>query len=248
MKTNIAIAVLQVLLGLAMVTTCLGQQSSSTQAGAQNKPVSVGEDPSAKIVRADGSTITGTHYWNPYFGFSIELPRGWVIPAQQEVDTMQEKNIKNLVKEDPVLQEEAARSRITSTPPLVVIENNAGKEGFDRRGFELIASDISAEQGPLTPEAYLKAVAQFAKEKKLPVEYSGTPEKVTVNGTILWKTKLKETTNGHVQYVRQYVAIIKKCAVQYLLVGPDDAGLEELEPVIRSLHFSSSANDSERLP
>lgn len=170
----------------------------------------------------------------------MELPKGWIIPPQQQVEDMQEKNIENLTKGDPELQEAAARSRITSTPPLVVIENNPGKEGFDRRGFELIASDLSRESGTLSGEFYLKVIAQVARDKKLPVEYLGTPEKVTINGKVLWKAKLKETSGGHVQYVRQYVAILKKCAVQYMLIGPDDASLEELEPVIQSLHFSSS--------
>jgi hypothetical protein len=63
-----------------------------------------------------------------------------------------------------------------------------------------------------------------------------------IAGETLWKARLKETTNGHVQFVREYLAFRKKCAVQFLLIGPDDAGLEELEPVIRSLHFFSSIN------
>ena len=240
MKMSIRIAAFYASILLAFIAGSLGQQSS-TVPGSQNKAPN-GEESPAKVARADGSTITGNRYWNPYFGFSIELPKGWTIAPQQQVETMQEKNLKNLAKDDPELQEEAARSRVTSTPPLVVIENNASKEGFDRRGFELIASDISGESGPLTGEAYFKAVAQFARDKKLPVEYLGTPEKVTINGKVLWKAKLKEIINGHVQYVRQYVAILKKCAVQYMLIGPDDAGLDELEPIIQSLRFSPSPN------
>lgn len=154
---------------------------------------------------------------------------------------MQKKNLENLTKDDPGLREEAARARMLSAPPLVVVENDPKKEGFDRRGFELLASDVSGETNP-NEEAFLKAAAQLVREKKLPVEYLGPPEKVLIDGRTLWKAKLKETTNGHVQYARQYVAILKKCAVQFLLVGPEDGNLEELEPVIQSLHFSSSPN------
>jgi hypothetical protein len=240
MKLSIKIAFFHVLLSFALVATCLGQLSSPAPSGAQDKSVSNGES-STKIVRSDGSTITGSHYWNPYFGFSIELPKGWTIAPQQEVETMQKKNMESLTKNDPQLVEEGARARMVSAPALVVIENDPRKEGFERRGFELLASDVSGEASP-SGDAFLKAAAQLMREKKLPVEYIGAPEKVNIEGKTLWKAKLKETTNGHVQYVRQYVAILKKCAVQYLLVGPDDAGLEELESVIQTLHFSPSSN------
>src|SRR5207245_7685890 len=120
----------------------------------------------------------------------------------------------------------AACACIVNSPPLVVIENGPSKGGFERRGFQLPASDVSGEAGPLSGDAFLKAAAQLMREKSLPVEYLGVPEKVLINGKTLWKAKLRETTNGHDQYARQYVAIVKKCAVQYLLVGPNDAGLE----------------------
>jgi hypothetical protein len=241
MKLSIRIASLNLVLSFALVAACLGQQSSSPQSGAKDKSVSNSETPT-KIVRSDGSTITGSHYWNPYFGFSIELPKGWVIVPQQEVETMQKKNVESMTKNDPELVEEAARARMVSAPPLVVVENDPRKEGFERRGVELLASDVSGEAGPLSGDAFFKAAAQMMREKKLPVEYTGALEKVNIEGRTLWKAKLKETTNGHVQYVRQYVAILKKCAVQYLLIGPDDAGLEDLESVIQTLHFSSSPN------
>ena len=241
MKLRMGIAPFHVSLSFALVATCLGQQSSSPSSGAQDKSISNSES-STKIVRSDGSTITGSHYWNPYFGFSIELPRGWMIAPQQEVEAMQKKNMKSLTKNDPELVKEAARARMVGAPPLVVIENDPSKEGFERRGFELLASDVSGEAGPLSGDAFLKAAAQLMREKSLPVEYLGVPEKVLINGKTLWKAKLRETTNGHVQYARQYVAIVKKCAVQYLLVGPNDAGLEELESVIQTLHFSPSPN------
>jgi hypothetical protein len=241
MKMSIKIAAFHISISLGLVAACLGQPSS-TMPETQSKPTSNGEESTVKIVRSDGSTITGNHYWNPYFGFSIELPKGWTIGPQQEVEAMQQKNMESLTKDAPELKAEAARVRVVSAPPLVVVENDPKKEGFDRRGFELLASDTSGEAGPLSGEAFLKATAQLIREKRLPVEYLGLPEKVLVDGRTLWKAKLKETTNGHVQYVRQYVAILKKCVVQYLLVGPDDAGLEELEPVIQSLRFSSSPN------
>jgi hypothetical protein len=238
MKVSTKTAFFQVLLSFALAATCLGKQSNPAPSGAQDKPVSNAES-STKIVRSDGSTITGSHYWNPYFGFSIELPKGWTIAPQQQVETLQKKNMESLTKNDPELAEKGARALMVSAPPLVVIENDPLKEGFERRGFELLASDVSGEANP-SGDAFLKATAQLMRDKKLPVEYIGAPEKLNVEGRTLWKAKLKDTTNGHVQYVRQYVAILKKCAVQYLLVGPDDAGLGELESVIQTLHFSSS--------
>lgn len=239
MKTSISIVAFCVSISLALATASLGQQPSA--AGDQEKSASNSKESSGKIVRSDGSTVTGNHYWNPYFGFSIELPKGWTIAPQQEVETTQKENMERLTKGDPKLMEEGVRALVLSAPPLIVVESDPKKEGFNRRGFELLASDVSGEPNP-NEEAYLKAAAQLVPEKKLPVEYLGPPERVLIDGRTLWKAKLKETTNGHVQYARQYVAIVKKCAVQFVLVGPEDGSLEELEPVIQSLHFSSFPN------
>ena len=163
MKMSISIAALYVSIPLALPTVCLGQRSSNTP-GDQKKPASNSEESSGNIVRSDGSAITGSHYWNPYFGFSIELPKRWIVAPQQEVESLQKKNLENLTKDDPGLREEAARARMLSAPPLVVVENDPKKEGFDRRGFELLASDVSGETNP-NEEAFLKAAAQLVRER-----------------------------------------------------------------------------------
>jgi hypothetical protein len=198
--------------------------------------------PADKIVRSDGSIIAGDFYTNRYFGFSIELPKGWTIAPEKQVEAQQKATEDKLAETDPKLKEDVMRSRMLSGPTLVVVENTSGKEGFNRRGVEILASDVSGEQEPLSGEAFFKAAAEVMRDRKLPVEYLGSAEKIMIAGETLWKARLKETTNGHVQFVREYLAFRKKCAVQFLLIGPDDAGLEELEPVIRSLHFFSSIN------
>jgi hypothetical protein len=199
-------------------------------------------EPADKIIRSDGSIIIGNVYRNLYFGFSIELPKGWTIAPEKDVEVQQKAAEDKLAETDPKLKEDVVRSRMLSAPTLVVVENTSGKEGFDRRGVEILASDVSGEHEPFSGEAFFKAAAEVMRERKLPVEYLGNVEKIMIAGETLWKARLKETTSGHVQFVREYLAFRKKCAVQFLLIGPDDAGLEDLEPVIHSLHFFSSIN------
>src|SRR5437660_12062376 len=100
MKLRMGIAPFHVSLSFALVATCLGQQSSSPSSGAQDKSISNSES-STKIVRSDGSTIIGSHYWNPNFGFSIDFQRGWMIAPNQEYEANEKKNMKSSSKYDP---------------------------------------------------------------------------------------------------------------------------------------------------
>ena len=115
-------------------------------------------EPADKIIRSDGSIIIDNVYRNPYFGFSNELPKGWTIAPEKEVEAQQKATQDKLAETDPKLKEDFMRSRmLVSAPTLVAVENTSGKTGFEGKRVEILALDVSGEQEPLSGEALFNA-------------------------------------------------------------------------------------------
>lgn len=197
--------------------------ATTPQTGSSNKLRPTG-------LAARGGSINAGVYTNSAFGFSLQIPPGWVV----------------VPSDDPVIkptkgQPTASTPRQTVRVLLVVTENNPLKRSYRRRSIQVTATRLTVQTGPATAADYLTYSRKTAKEQGMAVEYLGEPKEVTISGRKLSEIDLNSNTSGGLQHVEQYVTVEKDVLLQFLLVSPDQAGLKDLQPYIQSLRFKSAA-------
>jgi hypothetical protein len=193
------------------------------------------------VVNSDGSTVTGNRYANPFFRFTFDFPKDWVVHSNAVAKKTMDENKKKLVDGNPELAAAANRPDV-SAPLLAASEATAYGNSKTARTVKLLVSDVSGEKRQGTAVDYLNSVAAMAREKKLPIEFLSTPEAITVNGKKLAKAYLKMPWEGSIYYVAMYALEEKKYMLQFMFTSPEREGLASLEPWMQTLQFADKAS------
>jgi len=188
-----------------------------------------------KIVNPDGSFITGDRYANPFFGFTIDFPHGWMVHSNIIAKKMMEENGRKIAAGNPELEAEE-RKPDASAPLLAVSEPIAYKNNSTGRTWKILASDVGGEKEPITAENYEKALVALVKEGKMPFELVSEPELVTINGNRMAKLYLKMKFEDATYHAIMWALPFREYVVQFIATSPEVDGLADLEPVIQSLH------------
>lgn len=200
----------------------------------QQSPSAPQADPSSKLrptgLDATGGSIADGVYTNSAFGFSLQIPPGWVV----------------VPSDAPVIKPAKGQTSANTTGQtlrvlLVVTENAPLKKSYQRRSVQVTATRLAVQTGPATASDYLAYSRKTAKDQGMAVEYMGDPKEVTIHGRKLSEISLNSNTSGGLQHVEQYVTVEKDALLQFLLVSPDETGLKDLQPYIQSLRFKASA-------
>ena len=179
----------------------------------------------------NGGSIANDLYTNATYGFSMKVPPGWVVvPSKNPVAP-------------PTNAKEAALMQAAQTNHvlLVMTENAPLKKSVERKSLQLVATRLLQGAHPNEGREYLVYSKRTALERKMPVEYVGDPTEVTIHGSQFWTIGLNQTTEGAVQHVEQYVTTQGSILLQFMLVGPDEKGLKDMEPYIRSIQMKPVA-------
>jgi hypothetical protein len=185
-------------------------------------------------LEAIGGSITAGVYTNSIYGFSLQIPSGWVVVPANDVP--------------PIRPVKASPGATTPSEPnhvlLLVTENAPLKQSHQRSSIQVVATRLTNQIQTATPSGYLSYSRQAAKEQALAVEYLGEPKEVSIGGRKLAEIGLIDKTTGGARHVQQYVSIDKNVLMQFMLVSPDEAGLKQLQPYIQSLHFKAETRKS----
>lgn len=200
-------------------------------------PVAKPLTPEQTAVQPDTSSISGNVYTNPYFGFSIAFPKGWRVVQSSRAQAQLRRNEVRLRKDEPAPRRRAPKPRTTIIPLLTVTANTPERTGLLQERFGILADDLSNQTGQLTAETVVRWMLLTARLANPPIKYLGNPRQVSVGDKKLWKMSWTETANGVVLYAVQYLTVEKKYSVQFNLVGPKQAELDDLEPVMQTLKF-----------
>jgi hypothetical protein len=207
-----------------------GAQTSAAPPVRPQSPSSPSADPASRMrstgLEATGGSITAGVYTNSSFGFSLEIPPGWVVvPSDAPV-------IKPIKGQTP-----ATGTRQTQRVLLVVTENAPLKRSDQRRSIQVIATKMAVQTGPSTAPEFLNYSRRMAKEQEMAVEYLGDPKEVTIHDRKLAEIDLTNNSSGGPQHVEHYVTVQNGVLLQFFLVSPDKAGLKDLQPYIQSLRL-----------
>ena len=179
----------------------------------------------------NGGSIANGVYTNSIYGFSLNIPPGWVaVPPPAPAP----------VTQDP------AKAPIPGTSQairmiLIVTENAPFKKNYERKSIQVSVLQLGALAGPNTGRDYIAFAENSALEKGINVQYLGSPKAVIINGRKLWKAQLNETINGTVQHIEQYAATDGRTLLQFMLVSPEAEGLKSMHSAIQSLRFKAAA-------
>ena len=223
-----------------VLVSCFAQTPSTPpvhprpQTGPGGPPSNPSSQFRATGLEANGGSITAGVYTNSIFGFSLQVPPGWVVaPATDPPPIKPAKG-----------QSPSAATPQTNRVLLLLTENAPFKKSFQRRSIQVIATRLIATPLPTSGEEFLVYSQKTVKERNMPVEYIGDPKEVTINGRSLWEIDFNDNTSGALQHANQSVVLEKDVLLQFFLVSPDEAGLKNLQPYIRSLRFKAASKKS----
>ena len=220
---------------LLFAALTLGQNSpqnspGTTPPGDQFPP----GDPRSRVMAtgmaANGGSILNGIYSNSIYGFSMQIPPGWVVLPTQ---TARIAGSEGADAQRPEVQKELKQII------LIMSENAPLKRSVQRKQVQIIATKLPSTPGPAAAEGYITYSQRIAKEKSLPVEYKGSPEKKTIHEQPFSMIQLQETTDGALQHIDQYVTMRGQTLLQFLIISPDENGLKTLEPVMQSVQFNA---------
>jgi hypothetical protein len=184
--------------------------------------------------KVDLGKVTGHVYTNSQLGFSIGFPKGWRVLNTSESDAMMAKNEDRLAKEDPTLKIRAQKSR-TSTTRLLTVASMLGGTMTERLG--ILTDDYGDQPGEVSAERIMKWMVWSNKARKLPIKYLSEPKELVIGDRKLWKATWTESDGDVVQYAIQYVMTEGNRDVQFILVSSTEAGVTDLEPIMKTLKF-----------
>jgi hypothetical protein len=180
---------------------------------------------------ANGGSILNGVYSNSVYEFSMQIPPGWaVLPTQAA---------RIAGSEGTDAQRLEAQKELKQVI-LIMSENAPLRKSVERKQVQIIVTKLPTMPGPTAAEGYLTYSQRIAKEKGLPVEYKGPPEKKTIHEQPFSMIQLEERTEGTRQQISQYVTTRGQALLQFLLISPDEDGLKTLEPVIQSVKFKAA--------
>ncbi len=220
--------------------SCFAQHPSTpaVHPQAQAAPGEPPNSPASKLrptgLEANGGSITAGVYTNSIYGFSLQVPPGWVVAPTTDSQPIKPANGQSL----------STTTRQTNRVLLLLTENAPFKKSYLRRSIQVTATRLIAKPLPASGEEFLVYSQKTAKERSMPVEYIGDPKEVNIKGRALWEIGFNDKTSGVLQHANQYVALEKDVLLQFFLVSPDEAGLKDLQPYIQSLHFKAGSKKS----
>jgi hypothetical protein len=173
-------------------------------------------------------------YSNSIYGFSLTLPLGWPFaPVPKKVEVAVEDKTNSAI---------AKHLQITRVL-MIATENAPFKKGNQRKSIQVVATQLAAKPVAGAEIDFIRFSENAAREKHMRVEYLGEPEELMIHGHKFGKIRLNDSSSaaesGGVLHVEQYVALQNQVMLQFLLVSPDDAGLQDLQPYIQTLKFDS---------
>ena len=196
----------------------------------------------ASVPRPDDGSTSGNLYTNKFFGFSFAFPKGWTAVKADSARAIANLGGTLLANGDPMLQDVTQASDRINYPLLVVMEGMANKQALSMRMIQIIASDVRSQPGLKSSEDFLRFSAAMYKQLGLPMEIVGTPQELPLGGRKFWKADLTIRMTNGVQHAAQIAMIEKGYVLQFLLMSPDAAGLEEIMKSMRSLRFLETSN------
>jgi hypothetical protein len=223
------IAVLLLAGSIAVLAQALPQSNHAPPAPQRPGTPPGGSDATNKMaptgLAANGGSIANDVYTNTTYEFSMKVPPGWVVvPSKNPVAP-------SMSSREAALMQAAQVNRVL----LVMTENAPLKKSVQRRSVQIVATRLLKKPMPNEGEQYLVYSKRTALERKMEVEYLGDPTEVTINGNKFWTIGLNQTMEGAVQHVEQYVATQGQVLLQFLIVSPDENGLQDLRPSIQSI-------------
>jgi len=213
-----------------------GSQGTTSLAPSQAPPRQPGLGPVMDVSKltptglADsGGSYKDGIYSNSIYNISLKIPVGWVfapVPKQMEVPVTDKNSIAKHMQVTRVL--------------MIATENAPMKRGNQRKSIQVVVTQLRSKPGPGAELDFITYSENAAKEKGMKVEYLGNPEEVRIQGHKYGKIRLTDSTSGATLHVEQYVSVRNQTLLQFLLVSPDDAGLDGLQSAIQSLKFPAA--------
>jgi tetratricopeptide (TPR) repeat protein len=189
----------------------------------------------------EGGSISGNNYTNRFFGFTYDFPKGWTPLSSDAARAVTEIGGAFISTGDPTEADAKKAAQRNGHSLLYVVEGRVGNQPISMKSVMINALDLAAAPG-LTPESLLKSVGQRFKQTGVPMELSGAPERIMIDGREFWKGNFAIQTATGTRCGSQFVTADKGYLLMFILGSPDTPGLRDIEASLTSLHFLTAPN------
>ena len=202
----------------------VAQSSSSSSAKRVRKPAPVADSP------VDPGTISAGAYRNPAFGFTCEIPAGWVLRTE-EMNTRDETGSKAEGGGHAATDAGAAQRVLLaafSRPPQARAE--------DVNASILIAAESAASYPGLKDAVqYFGPVAEAAKAQGL--EIDGEPYEFVLGTKTIVRGDFQKDVGSRVMRQSTLVVMARGYAVSFTFIGGTE---DEVEELVQGLSFGAA--------
>jgi len=182
----------------------------------------------------DAGTLKGNLYSNNFFGFSVELPKGWRILDKDQLRTLQGRVVEKTVEQGGNRE----RAEISAQTQMAGAVDDVRESGTERRIVAIFATPVDRRAGLRPPdEEMLRHLASRAKERHSNSQFLTEPQACEFGGQKLWKADLETTYPDHVRFSRELLLPDRRSFVAILLGSSKRSDLDEMESVFRTLRF-----------
>ena len=182
----------------------------------------------------DAGTLKGNLYTNNFFGFSVELPKGWKILDKDQLRTLQGRVVEKTVERGGNRE----RGEISALTQMAGAVDDVRKPGTERRIVAIFATPVDPQIGLRPPdEEMLRHLADRTRERHSNSQFLTEPQACEFGGQKLWKADLQTTYPDHVRFSRELLLPDRRSFVAILLGASNRSELDEMESVFRSLKF-----------
>ncbi len=179
-------------------------------------------------------------YTNTFFGFSYEIPKGWIVQKADVGKAAVRLGISMLANGDPIMPD-IAEAISTNAYQLLFVTKQTTKE-ISTQVSSLQIQALDAKSGPdlKSGEDFLKLGTEFLAGTGLTFSVAAPAEQFTIEGRTFWRVTLDITVKGVISHAVEAVTIEKGYVLLFVFASPDVSKLDELVHTMQSIRFTDS--------
>jgi len=189
----------------------------------------------------DDGSVARNIYTNRFFGFSLQFPEDWVVMGADAQRNLAKLGGEMLAGGDQTLTD-AQQAGAAHAYQLLFVMAGHSSQNLNTRSIQISALDLAVAPGITSSEDYLKSSAKVLQRLQSPLQASGAPMEISMDGNMLWRMDLTTRINEGFSYGSEIVTIQKGYLLLFTLASPDQAGLESLLQDMESLRFFVNSN------